>query len=153
MIFVTTGAQKVGFVRLLEYIENSNIEDEIIVQAAATDFKSKKNMIIKDFFSYDEMKDLRQKADIIITHAGTGSVTDALALDKKVIVCPRLKKYNEAVDDHQLQLAEVFGKEGYVLVMNDGDDFDKVFKNVKTFKPKKFKSNTKKFISELKKII
>ena len=42
MILVTLGTQKQDFSRLLKYIEESNIKDEIIVQAGYTKFKSKK---------------------------------------------------------------------------------------------------------------
>ena len=49
MILVTLGTQKQQFTRLLEYIEKSNINDEIIVQAGFTKFESKK-MKIFDFW-------------------------------------------------------------------------------------------------------
>ena len=45
MILVTLGTQKQQFTRLLEYIENSNIKEEIIVQAGFTKFNSKKMKI------------------------------------------------------------------------------------------------------------
>ena len=37
MIFVSLGTQDKPFKRLLDYIENSNIDDEIIVQSGFTD--------------------------------------------------------------------------------------------------------------------
>ena len=49
MILVTLGTQKQDFSRLLKYIEESNIKDEIIVQAGYTKFKSKK-MILKNYW-------------------------------------------------------------------------------------------------------
>ena len=42
MILVTLGTQKQDFSRLLQYIEDSKIKDEIIVQAGYTKFKSEK---------------------------------------------------------------------------------------------------------------
>ena len=107
MILVTLGTQKEQFTRLLDYIEKSNIKDEIIVQAGHTKYKSKK-MKLFDFISYEEINEYINKADVIITHSGTGSVLMPLKKGKKIIVCARLEKYGEHVDNHQKQLTEIF---------------------------------------------
>ena len=152
MILVTLGTQKQSFKRLLDYIEKSNIKDEIIVQAGHTKYKSKK-MNIVDFFSFDEMEKLIDKADIIITHGGTGSIIGPLKKGKKVIVCSRLKKYGEHIDDHQQELIEIFKDEGYILELNENNDLDSLLKEIKMFKPKIYQSNTNKFKENLVKEI
>ncbi len=152
MILVTLGTQKQDFSRLLKYIEESNIKDEIIVQAGYTKFESKK-MKIFDFISYEKMEEYIKKADLIITHAGTGSVLTPLKYGKKVIVCSRLSKYGEHVDDHQQQLTEVLSEAGYVLELNENNKLDDLLKKIKTFKPQKYESNNDKFIENLKKEI
>ena len=149
MILVTLGTQKEQFTRLLDYIENSNITDEIIVQAGHTKYESKK-MKIFDFISYEEMSDYIEKADLIITHSGTGSVLTPLKLGKKVIVCSRLKKYGEHVDDHQQELTEVLKKENYIFELTEDNSLDQLYKEIKDFKPKKYQSNTNNFIKKLK---
>ena len=148
MILVTLGTQKEPFTRLLDYIEKSNIKDEIIVQAGYTKYDSKKLKIF-DFISYDEMTDYIKKADLIITHAGTGSIIMPLKKGKKVIACPRLEKYGEHVDDHQTQIVEVFKDEGYLLELNENTKLDDLLKKVKSFQPKTYISNTQKFIKKL----
>lgn len=152
LILITLGTQKQSFTRLLDYIENSNIKDEIIVQAGHTKYKSKKMNII-DFLSFDEMEKLIDKADIIITHGGTGSIIGPLKKGKKVIVCSRLKKYGEHIDDHQQELVEIFKDEGYILELNENNDLDLLLKNIKKFKPKSYQSNTNKFKENLVKEI
>lgn len=152
MILVTLGTQKQQFTRLLEYIENTNINDEIIVQAGFTKFESKK-MKIFDFIDYDEMNKYIDKADLIITHAGTGSIVSALKKEKKVIACARKSKYLEHVDDHQEEIVEVFYEEGYILKIDDNLNLDDVYKKSIEFKPKKFVSNTENFIKLLEKEI
>ena len=152
MILVTLGTQKEQFKRLLDYIEKSKINDEIIVQAGHTKYESKK-MKIFDFIPYEEMQKYIDDADLVITHAGTGSILMPLKAGKKVIACPRLSKYEEHVDDHQLQIVEVFKDEGYLLELNEDIELDDLIKQMKKFKPKKYKSNTAKFINELKKEI
>lgn len=152
MILVTLGTQKEQFTRLLDYIEKSKIKDEVIVQAGYTKFDSKK-MKIFDFISYDEMEEYINKCDVVITHAGTGSVLTPLKKGKKVIICPRLAKYHEHVDDHQVELAEVFSEEGYVLELNEDNNLDDLMKKLKKFKPKEYVSNTDNFIEKLQKEI
>ena len=149
MILVTLGTQKEQFTRLLDYIEDSNIKDEIIVQAGHTQYDSKK-MKIFDFIPYEEMTEYIKKADLIISHAGTGSILMPLKQGKKIIACARLQKYGEHVDDHQLQLIEVFKDEGYILEINEQEKLDDIIKKLKKFKPKKYISNADNFISKLK---
>lgn len=148
MTLVTLGTQHQEFTRLLDYIEKSDLKGEIIVQAGYTKYESKK-MKIFDFISYDEMEKYIDKCDLVITHAGTGSIVMPLKKGKKVIACARLSKFGEHVDDHQVELVDVFYSEGYILKIDEDTSLDEVLKNIKDFKPKKFVSNTKKFIENL----
>lgn len=149
MILVTLGTQKQPFTRLLDAIENSKIKDKIIVQAGHTKYDSKK-MQIFDFIDYEEMNKLVDEADLIITHGGTGSIVGPLKKNKKVIACPRLKKYGEHVDDHQIQIVEMFSDVGYILKLDENDDIDKLVKEIKNRKMIKFISNTDNFIKSIK---
>lgn len=152
MILVTLGTQKQSFNRLLDMIEKSNINDKIIVQAGYTKYKSKK-MKILDFVDYQEMDKLIKQADLIITHGGTGSIVTAIKQGKKVIACPRLKKYGEHVDDHQKQIVDIFSEVGYILKLDENDNLDELVQKIKTKKMIPFKSNTTNFINNLKKEI
>lgn len=152
MILVTLGTQKQPFTRLLDNIEKSNIKDEIIVQAGHTKYESKK-MKIFSFIDYDTMAKYVEKADIIITHGGTGSVVEPLKKGKKVIAVARLSKYKEHVDDHQTELVSIFANEGYILEAKDGDNINEIVDKVNSFIPKKYVSNTNTFIQKLKKEI
>ena len=150
MILVTLGTQDKPFTRLLEkideQIENGNIKEEVVVQAGYTKYESK-NMKVFDLVDREEFQNLITKCDLLITHGGVGSILTGLKNNKKVIVCPRLFKYGEHMNDHQIQIVENFAKEGYILEYEDGDDLGKLLKKVKKFNPKKFNSNTDKFIS------
>lgn len=149
MVLVTLGTQKQDFSRLLKYIEESSLDGKIIVQAGYTKFESKK-MKIFDFISYEQMEEYIKQADLIITHSGTGSVLTPLKYGKKVIVCSRLSKYGEHVDDHQKQLTEVLKEAGYILELDENNKLDDLLKEIKKFKPKKYKSNNKKFVEKLR---
>ena len=152
MIFVTLGTQDKPFKRLLDYLENSDINDEIIVQNGFTEYESNKLKLFK-YLDKDDFDNYLKKADLIICHAGVGTIVNCLKNDKKVLAVPRLSKYGEHQNDHQLQIANAYFQKGYILVMNDNDDFDEKIAELRKFEPKKFVSNNEIFVNKLKKYI
>lgn len=156
MILVTLGTQDKPFTRLLdkieEQIEKGNIKEEVVVQAGYTKYNSK-HMKIFDLVDREKFEDLINQCDILITHGGVGSILTGLKKNKKVIVCPRLAKYKEHMNDHQIQIVSNFATAGYILEYQDGDDLGKILKEAKNFKPKKYSSNTEKIISIIEKFI
>lgn len=149
MILVTLGTQDKDFSRLLKAIDNEiekkHITDKVIVQAGTTKYESN-NMEIFDLISKDELSKLVEECDLLITHGGVGSILDGIKNNKKIIAAARLKKYKEHTNDHQKQIVKTFAEKGYILELKDFSKLDKVLEKVKTFKPKKFKSNTKNFV-------
>ena len=141
MIFVMLGTQNNDFHRLLDEIEknieNGNINEEVIVQAGFTKYESDK-MRIFDVTSKDNLEDLIKKADLIITHAGVGSIEMSLEQNKKVIAVPRLKKFKEHVNDHQKDIEGEFNKRGWLVGINDVSELGIALKNVRDFIPKKY---------------
>lgn len=158
MIFVILGTQDKKFPRLLEAIQKKIDEgkisdkEEIIVQAGSTKYESK-NMKIIDYIAVKEFEEYIEKADIIICHAGVGTILTALKKNKKIIAAARLKEYGEHVNDHQLQILENFKNEGYILALEDFDKIDVLIEQAKNFTPAKFKSNKRFFLSQLEKEI
>ena len=156
MIFITLGTQDKGFPRLLDAVEkqikNGNIKEEVIVQAGLTEYESK-NMKIFDLVPQKEFDEYVNKANLIITHGGVGSILAGLKKGKTVIAAARLSKYKEHNNDHQLEIVKEFSKEGYILELEDFDKLDKVLEKTKTFKPKKYTSNTKNVENLVKNII
>uniref|UniRef100_A0A060T8T1 UDP-N-acetylglucosamine transferase subunit ALG13 n=1 Tax=Blastobotrys adeninivorans TaxID=409370 RepID=A0A060T8T1_BLAAD len=64
-------------------------------------------------FSFsDNMEEAISKADLVISHAGTGSILDALRANKKLIVVVN----EQLMNNHQLEIAEEFEKRGHLLV-------------------------------------
>ena len=150
MIFVTLGTQDKSFTRLLEAIDreidNGTIKEKVIVQAGLTKYKSK-NMEIFDLVPADKFEKYIDKASLIITHGGAGSILTAIKHEKKVIAAARLAKYKEHTNDHQKQIVKEFSKDGYILELRDFNKLGKLIEKSKTFIPKKFESNTKNMIS------
>jgi len=156
MILITLGTQDKPFTRLLakieEQIEKGNIKQEVVVQAGVTKFDSK-YMKIFDLVDREKFQDLITKCDLLITHGGVGSILTGLKNNKKVIACPRLAKYKEHMNDHQIQIVEKFSASGYIISYNEEDNLGEVLKKIEHFTPKKYISNTKNIITLIEKYI
>ena len=57
-----------------------------------------------------------EQSSIVVSHGASGSIMKALNAGKKVIAVTRLEKYNEHINDHQIQNNEAFSMNGYVLM-------------------------------------
>ena len=101
----------------------------ILVSIGSTDFKflrvtkclekidSHKYKVIGDFMPPDELIKLIKKADMIITHAGPGTLY-LIAQHSRVmpLIIPRLSVLKEHVDDHQLYFAKYIQKQMQINV-------------------------------------
>lgn len=151
MIFVTLGSQKFQFNRLLQVVDNLETDERIFAQIGYSDYKPK-NYEFKKFLDRDEFTNAMDLADIVITHGGTGAIINAVKKGKKVIAVPRLKKYGEHVDDHQIQLLDQFA--GLNLIYSCTDcDIQKALNIVKKTTYAKYQSNTDKIIKSLEEFI
>ena len=150
MILVTLGTQDKEFTRLLReidrLIDEKVIMDQVIVQAGYTKYNSK-NMQVFDYLPKKELEEYMNKADFIITHAGVGSIFDALKKDKKIIAVARLSKYKEHNNDHQLELLEEFSKENLVIPVIEINELESAIKRIDSFTPNKYESNNEHMVN------
>ena len=139
MILVLLGTQNNSFHRLLEEIQknidNGNIQEEVVVQKGYTKFESK-DMTLYNELPIEKFNELIQKADLVITHGGVGSIISSVTRGKKVIAVPRLKKYNEHVNDHQLDIIQTFDEMGYIIGIQEVQQLGEAIKKIKELKPK-----------------
>lgn len=156
MIFITLGSQKFQFNRLLkavdEQVADGRIQDEIFAQIGASNYIPQRFQY-KPFLSRDEFAEWQEKAEIEITHGGTGAIIGAVKKGKKVIAVPRLARYGEHVDDHQLQLIEQFKELDLICECMDCEDIYKAVEEVKNTEYKGYSSNTNTIIESIEKYI
>lgn len=156
MILVTVGSQKFQFNRLLEEIDrlvaNKIITEDVFAQIGVSDYKPKNYNYI-DFMSQDEFENKLDESSIVVTHAGTGVIVNAVKKEKKVIAVPRLVKYGEHVDDHQIQLIEEFKELNFIEPAYKTEDIEKALKIINTKKYNKYISNTDRIIESIEKFI
>ena len=145
MIFITVGSQKFQFNRLLEavdkLVEKQIITDEVFAQIGYSNYIPQ-NYAFKPFLNRDEFAELTSRANIVITHGGTGAIIGAVKKGKKVIAVPRLSAFGEHINDHQIQIVDSFDKQDFLIGVTELDDLEEALNKAKTFKPKHFKSET-----------
>lgn len=82
MIFVTLGSQKFQFDRLLQAVDELKTDEEIFAQIGYSNYEPQ-NYEYKKFLDRDEFENVMDKADIVITHGGTGAIIGAVKKGKK----------------------------------------------------------------------
>jgi UDP-N-acetylglucosamine transferase subunit ALG13 len=143
MIFLTVGTQ-FPFDRLVravdDIIDDGLITEILFAQIGESSYKPRnfESVVSLEKGVFD---DYVRQASAIIGHAGTGTITMALSNHKPLIAMPRLKRYREVVNDHQLAIAKKFSELGHILVAYDTEDLPCCIRQLKTFVPRERKAN------------
>ena len=154
------GTQDKEFPRLLSEVERlieiGKINDKVIAQIGYTKFETKlpkSKMRIIEFTTPKQIQKLIKDSNFIITHGGVATIIEGINNGKKVIAVPRLKKYKEHVNDHQLQIIENFNDSGYIIGIKDLSELEDALNRVREFIPKRYESNNSEFVGRLEKTI
>lgn len=128
MIFVCLGSREYQFNRLLKKIDDLIVEgiinEDVFAQIGQSNYIPVKYQY-KQFLNPDEFQSYINKARIVISHGGTGALINSLKKGKKVIAVPRLSKFKEHTDDHQLQIIDVLVQNDYI-VSDNTENLDKL---------------------------
>lgn len=152
MIFITMGSQKFQFNRLLEALDNlardGKLTEEMIAQSGACTYEPE-FIRCEPFMDADRFNECMNSADLIIAHAGTGTIIKAVKAGKKVVVVPRLARYGEHVDDHQTEIAGMFDEMDLIVACKDCDELERKIAEVREKKLREYVSNTEKIIASI----
>jgi beta-1,4-N-acetylglucosaminyltransferase len=118
MILVILGTSELQFDRLLRAFETVSRDEPLFIQRGGSRFEPAGAECV-EYLEFAELVDLVRRARLVVTHAGVGSIMTALAQGKRPVVVPRLHRFGEAVDDHQVGLARRLGTTGLVTVVED----------------------------------
>lgn len=133
------------FTRLFKIIdelcEEGVLDGSLITAQVGFDNYTSKYYKCFDMIPDEDFKQIIDDVDLIISHAGTGTVTSCIKKQKKVIVFPRMAEYDEHYDNHQLELADLFTKQGYVLQAKTKEELKKCIEGIDDFEPVPFVSN------------
>ena len=143
MIFLTVGTQ-FPFDRLVRFVDEAisqnRFEEEIFAQIGDSSYRPH-NFKYVESLEKSEFDSWMQRASGIISHAGIGTLKMALDSEKPLLVMPRLKKYGEVVNDHQVAIARKFEELGHILVAYDIEDLRDSIRKLKNFVPRKRKAS------------
>ncbi len=120
MILVTVGTQG-AFDRLVRTVDTwagENSVEDVFAQIGPSEYQPQS---IDFAASVDpaRFEELLKRADVVIAHAGMGTILKALELGKPVLIMPRRASLGEQRNEHQLATAERFKKLGVVRVAAD----------------------------------
>jgi len=118
VIFVTLGTQGFSFDRLLRGLAALPPGEELIVQGGASSVRPP-GAAWFDFLEYADLVEHIRAARVVVSHAGVGTVLTAVREGKRPVVVPRLHRYGEAVDDHQLAFGRRLAQAGFVTLVED----------------------------------
>ncbi|MDP2666550.1 MAG: glycosyltransferase [Candidatus Diapherotrites archaeon] len=99
-------------------VDQGIIREKVVFQTGHTPFTHPKMECIP-FLPIDAFENHVRRARLFITHAGEGNIGTGILARKRMIIVPRLKKWGEHTDDHQLELAHASHVEQFGNVVED----------------------------------
>jgi len=155
-VFVPLGTQRFPFGRLIVAL-NSLVEkglyskDEIVIQSSVYPVKP----IFKHItlIPHNDFNKLIDEAEVVVTHSGVNSIISCMEREKPLVICPRLSKYKEHVDDHQNEIADLMRDKYDVLVCRDMHDLASFIDLAKTHKYKSWISHREELMNAIKNLI
>jgi beta-1,4-N-acetylglucosaminyltransferase len=111
-ILVTVGTTR--FDSLIRYIDEAFAESYMSFTFQIAD--GKYEPINFPFFTFsNDIEAYYRASDLVICHAGAGTIYKLLEIKKKIIIVPN----TERSDNHQLDIASYMGENGHALTVTD----------------------------------
>lgn len=130
-VFVTLGTiQGYRFDRLVDAVLAAGLADENTVWQLGDTSRADLPGTVTSHMGARDFENAINGADVVITHAGVGTILQSLELGKYPVVVPRSKNHDEHVDNHQFQIAEKVQQMRVGQVLNPEDlDMPRVMKS------------------------
>lgn len=107
MIFVTVGTQ-LPFDRMVEAVDAWSLDNPGVQIFAQVGDSALSSLSIehRDFLPPTDTKRLIVQSELIVAHAGMGSILTALRYEKPILIIPRRAALGEHRNDHQMATAK-----------------------------------------------
>lgn len=126
-ILVVTGMHSKGFDRLVKKIDEiaGTLDEEVVVQIGHTAYEPKNCRFFRFLERDEDIRKLMSQSRIVV---GQGAMTlvDSLMLETPVIAIPRLERYGEHINDHQMVFSRKLEELGLTRVIEDMEDLGNV---------------------------
>lgn len=138
LIYVTTGTNQYKFNRMLDIVdiclEVIEGEYQLFLQHGSSDERPMKFKVNgSKFISRKQSEESYKNARIIFSHCGIGSIYNSLQYNTPTVIIPRLEKYDEFSDDHQLQIAREVQDNPLIFMVDDELDEDEIVARMREF--------------------
>jgi UDP-N-acetylglucosamine transferase subunit ALG13 len=129
VIFVTIGNAIQPFQRLLSAVDDLAGRgiwrgERVLLQTGYSKAFSPRHCEAVPFLPMVDFHLAMEEANVIVSHGGCGTLLNAVRLGKRPVAMPRLKKYGEHINDHQLQLVAALVSEGKVIPAYEPGDLE-----------------------------
>lgn len=143
VIFVTLGTHEQPFTRALDIVAELSADESIVVQHGVTQPRTEiPSTEWVDYLEWSDLRESMQSAEVVISHAGVGSAVTAIRAGRKPVLLPRLARYHEHVDDHQLQLAQAFSQRGLALSWDGASDVRSLVEAARSSAPRQIEATS-----------
>jgi UDP-N-acetylglucosamine transferase subunit ALG13 len=128
--FVSVGNALQPFSRLLDAVARhaDAWPQPVIVQFGHTQFSFEKSVAYR-FLDMPEFSRMVEQAELLVMHAGAGSVIHAIHAGKLPVVMPRRVRYGEHIDDHQLEFSHALASMNRVILAEEPEDLPAAVSN------------------------
>jgi UDP-N-acetylglucosamine transferase subunit ALG13 len=125
MILVTVGTEKFPFDRLMRWVElllayHLVGEEEVVVQYGTCTVIPESTRVYR-LLKEQDFQQLVQRARLVIAHCGEGTVLVLDGMDTPFVLVPRSQRFQEHVDDHQVELAQALASIGVPIAWGPAD--------------------------------
>lgn len=118
MIFATVGSHPTySFERFLKALETLQ-DEQLVVQYGPGKPPANASRAVA-WMTFAEIAEQMEQADRVVSHAGAGTILCAARAGQTPVVFPRLQRFGETVDDHQLELARRLAQDGRLVLVED----------------------------------
>jgi len=123
VIFLTVGTQ-LSFDRLVSAMDGwcaNNPSVKVVAQVGPSKLKIR-HMECVEFIPPTQSNQLFLEANLIVAHAGMGSILTALKYRKPILIMPRKASLGEQRNDHQMATAKrLADRTGIIVAWNEND--------------------------------
>lgn len=121
-IFVTVGTSSRPMDRLLRWLDElcaqGQLQLPIFAQTAGATYRPQ-HFSAQPFLPAEELTERLSRAQVVICHAGAGTLGQCIKLGQRPLLVPRLQRFGEAINDHQLMLAQALARQGQAVLCQD----------------------------------
>jgi beta-1,4-N-acetylglucosaminyltransferase len=118
LILVTVGTHYQGFNRLVSAMDElaAELDETVLIQRGSSTYVPQHADHFQ-FTSGQHMAQLNRDARVVVSHAAAGAIIVAMQHNRPLVVVPRLQRFDEHIDDHQLQLTVALEAQNRAVVV------------------------------------